>query len=977
MSEADIHFELYHHLENAIDRSPTRDSISYSTVHPEYSEGIHGRADIVVEDSQGDPIFVVEAKRPASDGSREIDPYSPAVIRQAFSYAGDLGAPFFCTYNRERLVVFDAFSEGVPLLERSTKAYTISDVEEFADTLLDEIARLKDGQTKWDAIDAAFIDRVNSLHDFIAPRLQRSLRDHLDSDPEFKSSFDAWISAQGLEYESADSEDQEKVRKEFAEQAAYLLINKLIFYKILENAPTYSSDIDPLAVSPYRVQNDLEDFFLHIVDEVDFEAIYEHDEIYSEIPLDPVAEKVREFIIELDERDLSQFDSDVIGQIYEGVIPAERRRELGEYYTPPAICDLITRLTIDDPSDRVLDPACGSGGFLVSAYHRFRELLPEPTGSHERILNQLSGVEINRFPAHLSAINLAIQDLTSYTREVDIEINDFFDIKRYKRFQRERATAGGGELEDGVTDQFGGFDCIVGNPPYIRQENINDKEKVRSHLGSQEVDGEYLSKRSDIYAYFLTHSFEFLNDGGDLGFITSDRWLDTKYGEDLQQFILENFEIRAIITFERQVFDDTLVDSSILLLRKQIDTEERENNVVKFIRLRDELDVNEIASLVEEDRDPDKMISTDGYRLVTRLQKSLAHQKKWNLFFIAPPIYFELAASPGVIELEDIADLSFGLKTGANKFFYAHPEEWDELGIIDYTRPVLKSIGQTGNKIRLSKENAAKWRVLDVHALVDEAIHDMDNSLNDDIADRVLDWLIDNGHEALAEYIQWGKDEEYHQRSSLSSRKVWFDLGELNSPPMFGMMFTWSEHRVIWNEAEAVADNQFYDIYPESELDRMLLSGLLNSRAVWLILELLSRRTGNPTMTRIQTKVYEYNQFPIPNPHQMTDSEKDRIINAFQNLMEKEKSLDKDADAEQKESERDQLDRAVLAPIGMEDQLDEIKEAVEKLVISRERAAGQHTEVLVERLRSASEAEPIELPGVATAREGTTLDSFQ
>jgi type I restriction-modification system DNA methylase subunit len=345
------------------------------------------------------------------------------------------------------------------------------------------------------------------------------------------------------------------------------------------------------------VQEDLEEYFNHLVDEVDFEAIYEHDDIYSEIPLDSVEGKLRAFINELDDYDLGQFNSDVIGRIYEGVIPAERRRAMGEYYTPPAICDLITRLTVQSSDDDILDPACGSGGFLVSAYHRLHEMLPEASGGHEHILSHLSGVEINRFPAHLTAINLAIQDLSAYTERVDVEIKDFFDVKKYQKLGgREMAGAGGTETEEGLGEQRGGYDAVMGNPPYIRQENIDDKDKVRDHLSDAEIDGEYLSRRSDIYAYFLTHGTQFLAEGGDLGFITSDRWLDTKYGEDVQQFLLDNFEIRAIIKFDRQVFDDALVDSSVLILRRQGDASVRDSNVVKFLRLKQELEIEDVAS---------------------------------------------------------------------------------------------------------------------------------------------------------------------------------------------------------------------------------------------------------------------------------------------------------------------------------------------------------------------------------------------
>lgn len=976
MSEADIHFELYRHLQNAIEENPERTGITFGTARPEYSEGISGRADIVVFDTNDDPVFVVEAKRPDNGGGRDIDPYAPAVIRQGFRYAGDMGSPFFCTYNQDRLVIFDAFTEGVPLLERSTKSYTISDVEEFADTLLDEVARLHTGDANWDALDAAFIDRINSLHEYISPRLQKSLTDHLEDNEGFSESFAAWTAAQGIEYEDMDSSDQREVRREFAEQAAYLLINKILFYKILENAPTYEDAVDPLAVSPLRVQGDLDDYFQHLVETVDFEAIYEHDPIYSEIPLDPVEEKVREFIIELDRRDLTQFDSDVIGQIYEGVIPPERRREMGEYYTPPAITDLITRLTVTDASDTVLDPACGSGGFLVSAYHRIRDQLPEPRGSHDRILSQLSGVEINRFPAHLTAINLAIQDLSSYTDEVDIEINDFFNVARNQRFGRVVAGASGREWEndDELTKQIGGFDAVVANPPYIRQENIKDKDHVRDHLDSREIDAEYFSRRADIYAYFLTHGTEFLAEEGDLGFITSDRWMDSKYGEDVQQFILEKYEIRAIIKFDRQVFDDALVDSSVIVLRRQSDEDERDDNVAKFIRVKKEMDIEEIASIVEDEYEPNQMVSQDEYRVMTRKQSALHHEPKWSVFFFAPPLYFELNAKPEIVGLSEIADVSYGIKTGANPFFIGHTEDMVELGLEPYISPILKATGQV-DKIVFSEDESDEWAVLDVHDFVEDALEASDENFGSSDEEQVKDWLAENDHDALLEYIHSGELDEYHERSSLSSKDVWFDLGDITPPPMFHTQFTWREHRVVWNEANAIATNQFHCIRTPG-VDSKLLCAVLNTRLVWLTKELTSRRTGGQGMTRLQTMVYETKQLPVLDPENLDPESREEILDAFDDLLAKEKELD-DPQPGDKEEERDQLDLSVLSALDKEDSIDELKEAVENLVQSREMAAGQHTSVLVERMRQASErGEPIELPGVAEARESATLDDF-
>jgi hypothetical protein len=191
---------------------------------------------------------------------------------------------------------------------------------------------------------------------------------------------------------------------------------------------------------------------------------------------------------------------------------------------------------------------------------------------------------------------------------------------------------------------------------------------------------------------------------------------------------------------------------------------------------------------------------------------------------------------------------------------------------------------------------------------------------------------------------------------------------------MLHTQFTWREHRIVWNEAEAIATNQFHCINPT--VDSKLLCALLNTRLVWLEKELTSRRTGGQGMTRLQTMVYETKQIPIPNPDKIEADDRDQIVSAFDDLLAKEKSLT-DPEPGDKEAERDALDKAVLEVLGLEDRLDELKQAIENLVKSREMAAGQHTSVLVERLQRASgEDDAITLPGVAEARESTTLDDF-
>lgn len=973
MSEADVHFELYRHLQNAIEENPDRGSVTFGTARPEYGENIEGFADIVVFNDDSEPVFVVEAKKPGEPGNRNIDPYSPAVIQQAFGYAGQLGAGYFCTYNGARLVMFNAFEQGRTLLERSTKSYEeITDVEAFADFLLNEIADMEAGVGDWDALDSAFVGRVRSLHEFVSPEMHENFVEMLEDDDEFDARFAGWADDQGLEYSDADQDEREEIREEFAAQGAYLLINKIIFYRILENSDAYGDDVEPLAVSIHRVKGDLEDYFDLIVNEIDFEAVFDHDDIFDEISLEGAESRVRNFVLELEDQDLSH-ESDIAGTLYQEVIPDERRHSMGEYYTPAEVTELISRLTIQEPTDYVFDPACGSGGFLVAAYHRLEEV---DGFQHADILSQLGGVDINRFPAHLSAINLATRDLDSYTDEVNVEVADFFDVEPdTMRFERTSATAEGTTRESGLIEEIGGVDALVGNPPYIRSANIADVGDIREHLDNEGVNAEHLPESCDIYAYFLTHGTEFLANDGRLGFITSDSWLQVRYGEAVQRFLLDNFRIEAIVKFDRQVFDDALVGSCVTILQKEDDGDARDSNVVKFLRVKEEMEIPRIAEMIEDDEEPDQMIRTDKYRLMTREQSVLYEEDKWSIFFLAPPAYFEIVDTDVSTDFINLASQHRANTSGQNDFFHVR-EDAEELGIGEYLTPLAKASGQI-DRIPFTSSDAEEWGMLDLHGLVEMALAETDVEFGEGDEERVKSWFAENGHEELLEYIEWAEARDMHTGSTCQNRDIWFDLGDLDRTQILIPRFTWQVFRVIWNEANAVANDQFYNVHPDEGVDEQVLCGVLNSRLVWMFYELHGRTVGGEGMNRTEIKGYEINGLPIPNVSDMSEGEREEIADAFASLVERHKEIGAEVEPEECEAERDRLDRAVLDACGLGDRVEEIRRAVEGLVAIRESGGGMNTEVLVERT-SGTEDEPevIDLPGVSEIRESTTLGDF-
>jgi type I restriction-modification system DNA methylase subunit len=933
MSEAKIHFELYRYLQNAIERGAGTEEVKFGDVKPE--KGVNGGwADVVVYDQIGDPVLVIEAKR-KDDGSaptRDIDPYSPKVIKQAADYATTLGAPYFATYNGDHCVIHETFQAGTHLLDRRTSAYSIQSPRDFAGGLLQEINDLERGEARWDPHHRAFTNRLRVYHQRLSESFEERIEDRIKEDTELKEQWETWVSEQG--WEDDYDYDPEEVYRRYAMQAAYLLMNKLVFYKLLEDTDAY--DVPQILMRDLVDPEMRRETFDNLIEVLDFEAVYENDPIFDALPLTELMQvETGELLEQLEEFNLGAFDHDVIGQIYQEIIPAEERHELGQYYTPPEVVDLICRLTIGEEDDMILDPGCGSGGFLVNAYQRLSELKDD--GEHQEILDQLKGFDINRFPAHLSAINLAIQNLEKETRNVGVEIEDFFLVNPNQvrmAFGSQASTGGDGEPG---TNEIEAFDAVIGNPPYIRQEQIADKKRCRRHLSSVGAD---LGSRSDIYSYFFTHGTRFLKEGGRLGFITSDRWLSVKYGEDLQDFLLEKFKIKAIINFTRQQFELPLISTCVVILERCSDARERDSNVVQMLQLKEPAKAESITELLEEEREANQIKDKDEHRLVTLRQEDLKEEDKWGRFLWAPPVYWTVMKEDNLVPLSKIASTAFGTKTGANGFFYfKEDEEWKELGIDEkFIRPLLKH--HTEMDFTSLREDELEWSVLDMNWFVEEKL----GNNEDKESGHVKKKLKEEGYEEIFSYIEYGESEanKFHKRSTIEKRDVWFDLGDLPTPPLLIAKEYWKRLVSPLNTAGAAIDQRLYGVWPKDDVDPHVLGGVLNSSLFALMRELHGRIEQGEGMNRNTLAVYEAERTPIPDLSSLQRESRQEIRYSFEALIEAERSA-----AEDTGEAEDRLDRAVMSAIGMEDRTEDVQEAVELLLRVREEGAGQMTDVLV------------------------------
>jgi type I restriction-modification system DNA methylase subunit len=130
--------------------------------------------------------------------------------------------------------------------------------------------------------------------------------------------------------------------------------------------------------------------------------------------------------------DFSHISSDIVGRIFQRLISPEERHRWGQHFTGDDAVDLINIFCIRNPDDTVLDPACGSGSFLVRAYYRQRHM--DVRKPHVELLSELFGSDIALYPAHLATLNLAAREINDEANYPQIARADFFDIKPTKPF---------------------------------------------------------------------------------------------------------------------------------------------------------------------------------------------------------------------------------------------------------------------------------------------------------------------------------------------------------------------------------------------------------------------------------------------------------------------------------------------------------------------------------------------------------------
>lgn len=442
--------------------------------------------------------------------------------------------------------------------------------------------------------------------------------------------------------------------------------------------------------------------------------------------------------------------------------------------------------------------------------------------------------------------------------------------------------------------------------------------------------------------------------------------MSVRYGLDFQQFLFDHYRIHAVVVFAERAFEDAFVDICLLLIERCEDEETRRETTTRFIRVQDEMEPVDLYDTVTYgmtlEQEPIDIRTRPNYRTVGVRQSYLEDTgpKKIGYYLNAPLKLINLIERDDFVPVSEFVDVSYGQKTGANRWFLLDQDEAHRQGIEErFLSPVVKSIKGMDSEV-FDAEDADKY-IIDVHDYVEEIKRETsefgeDTRLEEDIKDG----LKRDGYTGLLQYINEGENDGQHSGRTCASRPVWFDLGEQTPPELFNpRFFKWRLFTVV-NRAQALTTDAVQCVQVKPEYDSKIVTGVMNSSLYAAAVECWGRVEGNGVL---QLMTYETKSIPVPDIRKFDDGACDAIRDATDALLAGEENADK------------QLNEAVLNAVGVEeitpDELEEMRQ-----VMTHQRLKGEfESEVMLRDLDAATEWSAEYFDGENTG--GTsTLDDY-
>jgi len=536
--------------------------------------------------------FYLEAKKISADLSRED------YAEQAIRYSWNKGVTWAVLTNFESLIIFNALSPEKSLAGKKYLSFTY---KEYL-TRFDELWRLSK--------EAFSDDILDKEAEKVGKKLQKiSVTETLSKDLNecreiLTKAFLQW--------------NDKKVDSHLIDEGVQKLLNRLIFIRCAEDRKIEPPTLVPLIhawkssdkagkITPYQAMiekfRELNEIYnSNLFDEHPFEKWEEFGGATEKV-IDILYGKKNYF-----EYDFSIIPADVLGNVYENYLGHQlkklkkeehldknlkKRKEQGIYYTPKFIVDYIVQNTLgpilnkcnsisDLQKIKILDPACGSGSFLVVAMNlvikKYVEFGVKPNGllKIQILTNNIYGVDLDQQAVELARLNLLLNTFDSQTKLPNLGGNikngnsliSGTNEKLQKYFGKNWRDKNPFNWQEEFPEVFkqGGFDVVIGNPPYISAvQDLKSDPAIREFYRD-----EYSLKGAfDIYVAFLIKGVQISNQKGFYGWIVPNKLMVADYAKDIMKFLHENGLKTITDVSNLKIFGNVGVYPIIVLGNKQ------------------------------------------------------------------------------------------------------------------------------------------------------------------------------------------------------------------------------------------------------------------------------------------------------------------------------------------------------------------------------------------------------------------------
>ena len=296
------------------------------------------------------------------------------------------------------------------------------------------------------------------------------------------------------------------------------------------------------------------------------------------------AATLRTIVSHLESINLSDTDLDTKGVAFETFMDGFFKGHFGQYFTPREVIDFMVEMMQPQNSERVLDPACGSGGFLLHALDHVRkgasdyhdDLTARFKHWHDFAKDLLFGIEVNEEIARVAKMNMILHD-DGHTNVISADA--------LQELEHIRERTGNNEFKEGS------FDLILTNPPFGAKVSLSEHSYLEDYeLGNQtNKAGRKRPRRNQrTEILFIERIWNLLKPGtGRAAIIIPDGILTNSTLQEVRNFLLERFQINAVMSLPQTAFSHfgAGVKASIVFLRRRADGEKPRDDEPIFMAI--------------------------------------------------------------------------------------------------------------------------------------------------------------------------------------------------------------------------------------------------------------------------------------------------------------------------------------------------------------------------------------------------------